>query len=487
MIFAFEESPSTAGLLWTGSDDGRVHVSRDNGANWSDVTPGDLPAFGTVNAIDPSRHDPGRATIAVHKYRENDFTPYIFQTNDYGKSWKRLTSGTNGIPSTHFVRVVREDPDRKGLLYAGTEYGIYASFDNGAHWQSLQLNLPVTPVTDLAVHQKDLVLSTQGRAFWILDDLSALHQVTDAMARQKAVLLKPRDAYRNRTAPIRYYFAEAPKDEVQIEILDAGGAVVSKYSAKPVAPGAAATPGPSGRPTVTLNKGMNTFTWDVAQDPIVEIPTGTVLWGGLGSSGPVVAPGAYQVRITSGAWTQTQPIVVKADPRYATTPAEYQEQQRLSREIGGRLKELYERLATLRDAKKQSADLGARLEKAGKGDEVTKAAKALAEKVSPIEKEMTQVQGEGGQDALNFPGMLDNQILEVYSEVTGDETKVSKGTLDRWTDLQPAITDLFRTLRHGGEAGGRGVQRDGQSQGDRSDRHQIVPALIRRRIRGGRA
>jgi hypothetical protein len=188
---------------------------------------------------------------------------------------------------------------------------------------------------------------------------------------------------------------------------------------------------------------MNRFAWNMTTDAIAEVPPGTVLWGGLGPSGPAVPPGKYQVRMTSGSWSQTQPIEVKPDPRVATTQTEYDEQLRMAREVGGKLKELYAKLAALRDAKKQAAELGDRLEKAGKGDEILKAAKALADKLAPIEKEMTQIQGEGGQDALNFPGMLDNQIIEVYSEIVGDEMRVSKGTIDRWADLQAGINDLL--------------------------------------------
>ena len=166
-IFSFEESPHTAGELWAGSDDGRVHISRDHGASWDEITPRQMPLEGTVNTIELSKHAPGRALLAVYKYRENDARPYIFRTDDYGSSWDLLTDGENGIPGHHFVRVVREDPDRQGLLYAGTEFGLYVSFDDGAHWQALQRNLPVTPITDLAVHEKDLVVATQGRSFWV--------------------------------------------------------------------------------------------------------------------------------------------------------------------------------------------------------------------------------------------------------------------------------------------------------------------------------
>ena len=445
-IFAFEESPTTAGLLWAGSDDGRVHVSRDDGASWTDVTPSGMPDFGCVNAIDPSAHDPGRATIAVFRYRQNDFTPYIFQTTDYGKSWTRLTNDTNGIPPTHFVRVVREDPDRRGLLYAGTEFGMYVSFDNGAHWQSFQLNLPVTPVTDLKVHRKDLVVSTQGRAFWVIDDLSLLHQISESSI-EKALLLKPRDAYRGRNSSIYYYFAQPPTQEVTLEILDASGAVVSSYSGKPgVVP--AGPSRPPGYPpdvavrrvmqVVTLKRGVNRFTWTLTQGEIRKVPDGTV-------RGPRVVPGQYQVRLTSGNWSQTQPLTVSPHPGVKTSLAEYQENDRLAKQMLVKLRELYEKLAALRDAKEQAAHLGARVEAAGKGDDIAKAAKSMVNRLTQIEQDMIQLRGIGGQDSYYFPGKLDEQILEVYYEVTGDDMRASKGSIDRWNDLQPAIAaTLYR-------------------------------------------
>jgi photosystem II stability/assembly factor-like uncharacterized protein len=444
-IFAFEESPVARGVFWAGSDDGRVHVSRDDGATWTDVTPKGMPEFGCVNSIDPSPHDPGRATIAVYKYRQNDFSPYIFQTDDFGKTWRRLTDGENGIPSTTFTRVVREDPDRKGLLYAGTEFGLYVSFDNGTHWQRLQLNLPVTPVTDLAVHQRDLVVATQGRGFWILDDLSPLHQLSPATLTQRAALLKPREAYRTRNAVFVYYFAEAPGQEVRLDILDGGGAVVASYSGLPgVVP--PPPPRPAGyppdlvirraTPTVTLNKGINTFTWNMAEAGVRKFPEGAV-------SGPRVVPGTYQVRLTSGNWSQTQPLLVKADPRVTLTAADYAAQRQLAREIAAKLGELYEKLAAVRGARQQALGLAARVAHLPAGKEIQDAATALSRALLDSEKLITQLEGIGGQDTYYYPGMLDSQLLDLYYEVTGGERPLTQGSTARWADLQPLIADVF--------------------------------------------
>ena len=195
-IFAFEESPHQPGELWAGSDDGLVHISRNDGRDWSDITTPGMPEQGTVNAIDLSTHVTGRALIAVYRYRRNDPRPYIFLTNDHGQNWKQLTDGRNGIPKDHFVRVVREDPERPGLFYAGTEFGVYVSFDDGDQWQPLQLHLPRTPVTDMIVHRGDLVVATQGRSVWMLDDLSPLRQLDEQVLESSIYLFQPRVAYR---------------------------------------------------------------------------------------------------------------------------------------------------------------------------------------------------------------------------------------------------------------------------------------------------
>jgi photosystem II stability/assembly factor-like uncharacterized protein len=340
VIFSFEESPHTKGLLWAGSDDGLVHISRDNGVNWENVSPKDMPEWGVVNSIDLSPNDPARAFIAVYRYRQDDFRPYIFRTNDYGKSWDLLTDGTNGIPENHFVRVVREDPDRKGLLYAGTEFGMYISFDDGAHWQPFQLDLPVTPVTDLVVYRKDLVVSTQGRAFWILDDVSSLHQVSDNIADASAHLFEPRESYRAQgfSTTISYYLKEEPERPITLEILDSTGNVIRTVKSRrgPSRPlterqrlarrfGFAA--GDEGLPT---KAGLNQFTWDQRHESLFEIPPGTIMRGGRGGGGLKMVPGTYQARLTVGDWSDTSSFTVVKDPRIETTQADFEEQYRLA-------------------------------------------------------------------------------------------------------------------------------------------------------------
>jgi photosystem II stability/assembly factor-like uncharacterized protein len=453
VIFAFEESLREKGVLWAGSDDGLVHLSKDGGKSWKNVTPKGLPEWSTVNAIEISAHAPGRVFIAAYRYRNDDFKPYIFRTNDYGESWSLLTDGRNGIPASHFTRVVREDPDRKGLLYAGTEFGLYASFDDGLHWQSFQLNLPVTPVTDLKVHRQDLVVATQGRSFWILDDVTPLHAVNEA-ARSEAYLFAPRDVHRIETgeerggerssgvrdrllaawiprgwvgdnppsgAVIYTYFTGKPTEDVSYEILDASGAVVrqEKVAAKP---------------------GMNRFVWDLRY-PGPEILKGAILWGG-GTSGPRAVPGAYQVRVRSGAWSETKGFRVLKDPELDVTEADLEEQFDFLVEVRDEITKTHAAIGRLRDVKAQAGAIAERV----KSEEITKAAKSLEEKLTAIEDELIQRKSKSRQDPINFPGKLDNQLVYLYGVAGEQDDKPTAGARERFTDLRKEVESQLSRL-----------------------------------------
>src|SRR5690348_9895969 len=330
-LYAIRESPLKAGVIWTGANDGPVYVTRDDGKTWTNVTPKGLPPGGRVQNIEPSPHRAGGAYVAVLRYLLGDFKPYIYKTDDYGKTWTLLTTGSNGIPADAPTRVVREDPDRPGLLYAGTEFGMYVSFDDGAHWRSLQLNLPVTPVTDIAVHRNDLVLSTQGRAFWILDDLAPLHQLSDAVVAERAHLFKPRTAIRYHYragfggpesdrgagddlpeyppagAMIDYWLASSGTP-VTIDILDAKGAVIRSFSSDSTRDTSAAR---VGTPRLPARAGLNRIVWDMSYPG----PWSAGAGGRRGGSGPMAAPGRYTVRLTSNGQSSTQPLDLVADPR----------------------------------------------------------------------------------------------------------------------------------------------------------------------------
>jgi hypothetical protein len=473
-IFAFEESPLTPGLLWAGSDDGLIHISTDNGESWDDVTPPDMVAGGTVNMIDMSMHDPGRAHAAVYKYREQDYRPYIYQTNDYGATWTLLTDGTNGIPEDHFVRVVREDPNRRGLLFAGTEFGMYVSFDDGAHWQSFQLNLPVTPVTDMVFKDHDLVIATQGRAFWVVDNLSALSQLTDEVLAADAWLFAPRVAYTGGLPgpEIFFYVSEDAADLVELDIVGPAGETIVERSGRVTAEGGEAEiTVPSFVPPefreqfiemvrsgqsfggfdlsqfmgggLSPAPGINSSGWNARWDAIYEVPQGIVQWGGFGgAAGPIAVPGTYEVRLTMGDFTMTQPLELRADPRIDATAADYEEMLALAREVGNEAKRLYDELATLRSVKEQATQIGRQLADGGYGNEAMQAAGELTGALESVEGELTQLQGEGGQDALNFPGRLDNQYNVLYGAIANGPPPVTSGMRERWQDLQPQLQPL---------------------------------------------
>jgi photosystem II stability/assembly factor-like uncharacterized protein len=340
-VFSLAVSPIDKGVIWAGSDDGLIHLTRDGGRTWNNVTPPDVQPWTRINIIESSPHDAATAYVAANRYQMDDFKPYIYRTHDYGKTW---TLVTNGVANDAFVRTVRQDPVRPQLLYAGTETGVYVSFDGGDHWQNLQLNLPVVPVTDLVVKENDLVISTQGRAFWILDDVAALQQITPEVLKAQVQLFQPRPAYRAGRrggfgfaggAPdgvvVDYYLAQAPSGPITLEFLDSSGKLIKSFSstARPAEEAA----GPRGnrgqapnRSAAPSQAGMNRFVWDMRY-PDAEALEGarTFLFGGS-LRGPEAAPGHYSVRLSAGGQTSTQAFEIRKDPRVPTTQQDYQKQ-----------------------------------------------------------------------------------------------------------------------------------------------------------------
>lgn len=430
-IFAFEESPHQAGELWAGSDDGLVHISRDGGESWQNITPKGMPFEGTVNKIELSAHEPGRAFIAVYNYRYNDFKPYIYRTNNYGKSWTLLTTEKNGIPKSHFVRAIAEDPDRKGLLYAGTEYGMYISFDDGKQWQSFQLNLPHVPVTDLEVHQKDLVLSTQGRSFWILDDLTPLHQLTKRVAKTEHHFFEPRAAYRTNIdgykPAFHIYLEKAPEENYELEIINDNDEVVRTYSSKA---------------TNRLNKlklkaGANTLHWDLRHEGPELVKNLVTMVIRNPSPGPWVSPGTYRARLTLGEWSQTQSFELHPDPRWTDiTPQDYQAQEELALEIRDMITEAHQRIKNIRAVREQLQSIAKLAVEAGHTKEIKKLAQEVGEQLTAVEDQLIQNKAEASQDNINFPRVFSNHIGRLYSVVVNAHHRPTGGALERYEDLK---------------------------------------------------
>jgi photosystem II stability/assembly factor-like uncharacterized protein len=464
-IFSFEESPATPGLLWAGSDDGLLHLSRDAGKTWSNITPPGLPEFATINSIDLKANLPGRAVIAAYRHMLNDYTPYIYSTSDYGRTWKRIADGKNGIPVGHSVRVVRESPDRPGLMLAGTEYGMYITFDDGAHWQRFQLNLPVTPITDMRILRKEVAITTEGRGFWVLEGLPVLEQLKAGLEAQPGTLFKPADAYRaGGPQPTFYYFLkDTPTAPVDLEVLDSKGVSVYKATGQPGSGGPVTvlptlTAGRGGRGAgpggggggggrgnfggggggggVSAKKGLNKVVWSPRLPaPFTTPPGGVVMWGGAGG-GPKPAPGLYTVKVTSGTWTASQTFRLETDPRFGkTSDIDGAAQLRMANEVGGWVKTNWDNMLKLRDAKAQAK---ASAEKAGASSPVAAAAKTFVERAEAVEGDITQMKGApNGQDSLNFPGRLDNQLTALYGEVVQPERKLPKSVTERYADLKP--------------------------------------------------
>jgi photosystem II stability/assembly factor-like uncharacterized protein len=453
-VFALAESPHTAGELWAGTDDGLVHISRDDGKTWMDITPKAMPEDGTVNTIELSAHQPGRALVAVYRYRMDDFTPYVFRTNNYGESWDLLTDGKNGIPADHPVRVIREDPERRGLLYAGTEFSMFISFDDGEHWQSLQLNLPHVPITDLAVHRQDLVVATQGRSFWILDDLTPLHQISSEAASARAFLYKPRNAYRidggrfrgdrapepkPRGAVIHYYFKEKPEDEVKLEILDGTDRVIRTFTGKADEEETKEAEDNGIRePSIPVKEGMNRFVWDLMH-PRLDLVKGSVMSLGY-TGGYWVVPGTYKVRMTAGDWSETPTFDVLKDPRLTeVTERDLIAQYELMTQVREKIHTIHDAVRSIRSVRDQMTTIIKLAKKAGIEGDFQETVDAIDEKLTGVEEELIQTKSEAGQDPLNFPPRIDNHYVYLYGHLNGDYGRPTAGSYQRFEDLNAEL------------------------------------------------
>ncbi len=420
-IFALAPSPLDENVIWTGSDDGLLYVTRDDGKSWTNVTPPDLPRLSRVGIIDASAHDPATAYFAANRYLLDDRAPYIYRTHDFGKTWTKIVTG---IRADDYAHAVREDPVKRGLLYAGTEHGVWVSFDDGDHWQSLSLNLPDTQVADMVVKDNDLVIGTHGRAFYVLDDISPLRQMSPDVAAADVWLFQPRDAIRSGNQAAIYYTLRQPADKVTIEILDAKGAVVQTYS-QTAADEAKAAGRPAeggggffrrGPEPPSTKVGLDKFEWDLRYPGHTTFP-GMILWS-ASNAGPLAVPGTYQVRLTAAGQTLTKSFHVTENPNFSdVTQADLQKQFDLAIQIRDKTSEANNAVIKIRAIRSQVDD---RLGKT-KDARVAAAGDALKKKLSAVEEELYQVKNRSNQDPLNFPIKLNNRLASLRRSVeTGD-------------------------------------------------------------------
>jgi hypothetical protein len=447
-IFTVAPSPKNANVIWAGSDDGLVNVTRDGGAHWDNVTPKDFPEFMRLSLIDASPHDPGKAYLAGKRYQLDDRQPYLYRIEDYGRKWTKIV---NGIPSNDFVHAVREDPRRSGLLFAGTEHGLYVSFDDGANWRSLSLNLPDTQVSDLVVEGEDLVIATHGRSFYVLNDIGVLRQLKPDFLSESAHLFRPRPALRSvKQATIDYYL-KAPVDKITVQVLDGDGELVRSFEGKAEddkkkegGPDADADQefGPPRAKPPTRTAGINRFNWDLRY-PGAKTFDGMIMWGARAEQGPLAPPGEYHARIIVNGVMQTEKLRVVKDPRLTTVSnTDLQEQFKLASEVRDKVSEANDMVIRIRAVKKELKD---RVEKA-KSPEINAAAERLESKLSAVEEDVYQVRNRSNQDPLNFPIKLNNQLAALARSIETGDTKPTDASYVVFKELSARLEALRARL-----------------------------------------
>jgi hypothetical protein len=457
-IFAFCESPVEAGVFWAGSDDGLVHLSRDGGETWDNVTPPDLPEWSRVSVIEPSPRDAGTAYVAVDRHRLDDFAPYLYRTTDFGETWTKIV---DGIPVDDFARVIREDPNRPGLLYAGTETGVYVSFDSGEHWQRLQLNMPVVPVHDLVVKDQDLVAGTHGRGFWVLDDLTPLYQMTSETLSEDVHLFEPRPAVRFWTLErstgaveagkryphmlgmsfqaeagvdgetrlkwldagenppngvIVYYFLKDPSGPVTLTFLDEDDNEIKTFSSEK--PDENANGGQKEEPRVPAKPGLNRFVWNTRYPDAYSFE-GAIYRKADGITGPKAPPGTYQVRIQTETGIATRSFEIVKDPRVPATQADLEAQFSLLLKIRDKLSDANRAVVQLQDLREQIRHWATRAEARDGAGGALESARDLEGKLTAIEEALIQSRWKSSRDAITAPTHLNAKLATLASHVGG--------------------------------------------------------------------
>ncbi len=467
VVFTIAESPLIKGVIWTGSDDGLIHLTKDNGKTWKNVTPKDLGDFSRISLIEAGHFAPGVAYVAANRYQQDDFAPIFYKTSDYGATWTKIV---NGIGAQDFSRAIREDPVRKGLLYAGTEHGVYVSFNDGTNWQSMRLNLPIVPVHDLTIKDGDLIIGTHGRSFYVIDDLSPLRQLTTATASEAVHLYKPRDTYRidwggrgfggggggrtgaNPPSGVQvYYTLKDTTQDVTLDFLDATGKLIKSFSSK--ADSAATTPaapadedGPRVPPVPRVPKklGLNSFAWNMRYPDAVTFP-GLIMWAG-DTRGPIAPQGTYSVRMHIGSTAQAQTFKLLNDPRTKATAADQLAQFNFLIKIRDRVSEANEAVISMRYVKSEVDDRVKRAPAAAI-DELKNAGGSLKTNLTGVESEVYQIKNQSGQDPLNFPIKLNNKIAALTGSVGSAPGRVTVQARAVFEELNGQLDKQMNTMK----------------------------------------
>ncbi len=423
-VFALQPSKLERGLIWAGSDDGLVHVTRDAGKNWVNVTPPGAPALGRVSTIEASPHKAGTAFVAIKAYLvpPGDRAPYIYRTDDHGKTWTKIVGG---IAADHYAHAIREDQKRPGLLYVGTEHGVYISFDNGATWHAFNQNLPDTQVSDIVAEENDIVVATHGRSIWVMENVAPLRQMKPDILTSSLHLFTPKEAVRSAERAAIDYYLKPGTDRVTLEILEGSGKIVRSFTrtaeedkkaqeSRAAAGGAEEEFfGPPPQQPPSLQPGLNRFSWDTRYPGSTVFP-GMVIWSGRPENGPLAVPGQYQVRLTANGITQTQPLVVRRNPEYTNvTDADLKKQFDLAIEIRDRTSDANQAVIDIRDLKTQIKD---RIEKT-KSARLKEIGDLLTKRLSAVEEEIYQVRNRSNQDPLNFPIKINNRLAALRRSV----------------------------------------------------------------------
>ena len=499
-IFAFAESPLVRGLFWAGSDDGLIHLSRDEGQTWEPVTPPDLPEWALISIIEPSPHDPATAYVAATRYKLDDFTPYLYKTQDYGKTWRRIT---NGIPADDFTRVIRADPVKRDLLFAGTETCLYVSFNDGEQWQPLRLNLPVVPIHDLAVKESDLIAATHGRAFWVLDDITPLRELSEQIQQSAAHLCTPRPTIRFMTLGgfsrpperggkyyrktgattitavreekptgvkfdrnldagqnppdgviVTYYLKERPEGEVRLTFLDAAGQEIKSFSSEEELEetqkaGEAKKNGKKAKakaPRITKNAGLNRFVWDMRYPDPVRLTKGFA-GGDNVLVGPLAAPGTYQIRLEVGGESQSVSCEIRKDPRVSASQQDLEAQFALLLRIRDKLSQTHEAIELLRNIRQQVEQWEQHARESEEQRAIGEAGKSVREKLSAIEEELIQVKATTRQDTLNFPAKLNAKLATLTGVVASADAAPTEQCYQLYDHLAAQIDRELQRLQ----------------------------------------